>query len=375
MYKQVMMYNSWRDGMDVSVKHLVPQKLPPFVLQKASEAQQAAKAITQAAEVRSLRCSHSVVLFPACGSLPLAAIGLNVLPALSASSVGLWTIQQWCVLSCQARAQHSAVQAGDKPKEVHKRTLELEGSAEALGPAQKKRIVEGGAPSAAVAASARAEPAHEHPGQQNGLAGPHAGSAAAVQPNGREHSASAAASSSPAQPQARLASAAEMRAKEAGGAAGLGSADVKAEDQHTGPAGPHSMPAKQEALSGAVKQEAQTSWDTTPELCIDRIDGKTGQVSHCSAPRCDCGILSLYLVKLCAELDLVNPTLTSCMIRAWDIMHVGVLNFQMTAAGGRECSMCTRRHHDIEGALDCTSGCGHAEWLCSEAGIQSRAGG
>ena len=49
---QVMMYNSWRDGMDVSVKHLVPEKLPPFVLQKASEAQQAAKAITQAAEVR-----------------------------------------------------------------------------------------------------------------------------------------------------------------------------------------------------------------------------------------------------------------------------------------------------------------------------------
>ena len=44
--------------MDVSVKHLVPEKLPPFVLQKASEAQQAAKAITQAAEVNSLGCSH-----------------------------------------------------------------------------------------------------------------------------------------------------------------------------------------------------------------------------------------------------------------------------------------------------------------------------
>ena len=60
MRAQVMMYNSWRDGMDVSVKHLVPQKLPPFVLQKASEAQQAAKAITQAAEVCSLGCSRSL---------------------------------------------------------------------------------------------------------------------------------------------------------------------------------------------------------------------------------------------------------------------------------------------------------------------------
>ena len=54
------MYNSWRDGMDVSVKHLVPEKLPPFVLQKASEAQQAAKAITQAAEASLLGCSCSL---------------------------------------------------------------------------------------------------------------------------------------------------------------------------------------------------------------------------------------------------------------------------------------------------------------------------
>ena len=46
-----MMYNTYRDGMDVTVKHLVPDKLPRFVLQKASDAQQAAKAITEAAEV------------------------------------------------------------------------------------------------------------------------------------------------------------------------------------------------------------------------------------------------------------------------------------------------------------------------------------
>ena len=49
---QVMMYNTYRDGMDVTVKHLVPDKLPHFVLRKASDAQQAAKAITQAAEVK-----------------------------------------------------------------------------------------------------------------------------------------------------------------------------------------------------------------------------------------------------------------------------------------------------------------------------------
>ena len=45
------MYNTYREGMDVTVKHLVPDKLPQFVLQKASDAQQAAKAITEAAEV------------------------------------------------------------------------------------------------------------------------------------------------------------------------------------------------------------------------------------------------------------------------------------------------------------------------------------
>lgn len=48
---QVMVYNSYKDGMDVTVRHLVPEKLPAFVLQKASDAQQAAKAVTQAAEV------------------------------------------------------------------------------------------------------------------------------------------------------------------------------------------------------------------------------------------------------------------------------------------------------------------------------------
>ena len=190
------------------------------------------------------------------------------------------------------------MQAGDKPKEAHKRTLELEGSAKALGPAQKKRIVEGGAHSAAVAASTQAEPAHGHPGQQNGQAGPHAGSAAAAQPNGREHSASAPASSSPAQPQALSVSAAEMPPNEAGGAAGLGSADVKAEDQQAGPAGPQGVPAKQQVLSGAAKQGAQASREATPELCIDRIDGKTGQVSHCGASRCDRRILAM--VKLSA---------------------------------------------------------------------------
>ena len=46
-----MAYNSYRAGMDVTVKHLVPDKLPQFVRQKASDAQQAAKAITKAAEV------------------------------------------------------------------------------------------------------------------------------------------------------------------------------------------------------------------------------------------------------------------------------------------------------------------------------------
>ena len=55
---QVMSYNSYRAGMDVTVKHLVPDKLPQFVLQKASDAQQAAKAITKAAEVLIVPIGH-----------------------------------------------------------------------------------------------------------------------------------------------------------------------------------------------------------------------------------------------------------------------------------------------------------------------------
>jgi len=61
---QVMAYNSYRAGMDVTVKHLVPDKLPQFVLQKASDAQLAAKAITKAAEVLIIPIGH------ACASLP-----------------------------------------------------------------------------------------------------------------------------------------------------------------------------------------------------------------------------------------------------------------------------------------------------------------
>ena len=71
---QVMMYNTYRDGMDVTVKHLLPDKLAQFVLQKASDAQQAAKAITQAAEVllatRSFPPSREICSRLACMGLP-----------------------------------------------------------------------------------------------------------------------------------------------------------------------------------------------------------------------------------------------------------------------------------------------------------------
>ena len=231
----------------------------------------------------------------------------------------------------KARVQYAAAQAGAKPKEAHKRTLELEGSAEALGPAQKKRIVEGGASSAAAAASPQPEPAHGHPGQQNGLGSPHACPAAAAQPNGREHSASAAASSGPAQPQALAASVADMRPGGTSGAAGLGDPGVISADMRTGtqqaiPAGPHGVPAKQQPLGGAAKQGAQTSREATPELCIDRIDGKTGQVSRRSLPRRGRGILGLSLVKLCARLQLKNRTLTPRMTRGFKEHACGCLS-------------------------------------------------
>ena len=178
------------------------------------------------------------------------------------------------------------MQAGAKPTEAHKRTLELEGSAEALGPAQKKRIVEGSAPGTAAAANPQPEPAHSHPVQQNGLAGPHAHSSAAAQPNGAQHSASAAASSSRAQPEALSAIAAETRPGNAGMGAGLGSPgvsvpDMKAGSHQSSPAGPQGMPAKQQLLRGTAKQGAQMSREATPELRIDRIDGRSGQVSCC----------------------------------------------------------------------------------------------
>ena len=64
-----------------------------------------------------------------------------------------------------------ATQAGAKPTEAHKRTLELESPAAALGPAEKKRIIDGStAGTAAAAGILKHEPVSLSHAEQNGFA-------------------------------------------------------------------------------------------------------------------------------------------------------------------------------------------------------------
>ena len=194
------------------------------------------------------------------------------------------------------------MQAGAKPAEAHKRTLELESPAEALGPAEKKRIVESSAPGAAAAAvGVKAEPAGaaSH-GLQNGSGAHHArlamagGDAAAGQATKQEHNSSAKgpAADAAAQDGGQTAGCAgDVSMTDASGHPG---SNAESTAPHAGgksnSAAPNGATVKQEQQDGPGLEAAQHSRAATPELKIERLDPSTGQV------RSSHGCVSIYAV-------------------------------------------------------------------------------
>ena len=174
----------------------------------------------------------------------------------------------------------SALQAGDKPAEAHKRTLELESPAEALGPAEKKRIVESSTGSGAAAAvSVKAEHDSASAGQQNGF-GAHPASSAPAE-TGRE----AAAGQAMKQEEAVTGD-----AKSAGAGGDVSMTDASAKPgsdakslasqagNKQGGSAPNGVVVKQEQQDGSVLESSQQGRAATPELKIECLDARTGQV-------------------------------------------------------------------------------------------------
>lgn len=199
-------------------------------------------------------------------------------------------------LQCFADRITHAMQVGSRPTEAQKRTLELEAPAEALGPAEKKRIIDSVTSSTAVDSSLKQGlPSASH-AAQNGSAAQHAPSASSAgepkmegagQRQEQEKSAAAAPGFSAGVPQAEVKASAGPNAGSTEGDVGMSDAGAKAgsgaksngaqaqEQQSRGTA--NGMPAKQEQLPPS-KQQAERSREVTPELCLDHLDAKTGQV-------------------------------------------------------------------------------------------------
>ena len=168
------------------------------------------------------------------------------------------------------------MQAGGKPPEAHKRTLELEASSEALGPAQKKRILDSS--TAGAASSLKAEPASASHGQQNGV-GAHEGSLAemgegfaAGQVMKQEGSTLVEVS-----PAGEAAPAGALSADGAGDV-GLTEGSSAQAGNKQGGAAQEGIAARQEQQNGPFLSSAQHSRAATPELKIERLDASTGQV-------------------------------------------------------------------------------------------------
>ena len=183
------------------------------------------------------------------------------------------------------------VQAGAKPTAAQKRTLDLEAPAQALGPAEKRRILENSSALSAAAASVAPEPAVASHAAQNEVgapqihpAAPAATEAAAGVPE-QAGSAPAAPSVSASMSHADMDAAGKaqpthgsMSNADSSGAKGVGAAD----QQHQGSAIANSMSDKQKQQNGpagqTAQQAAQNSREATPELKLDQLDVKTDQV-------------------------------------------------------------------------------------------------
>ena len=173
----------------------------------------------------------------------------------------------------------SALQAGDKPAEAHKRTLELESPAEALGPAEKKRIVESSTGSGAAAAViVKAEHDSASAGQQNGF-GAHPASSAPAETD-REGTAGQAMKQEPVADDAKSADAGrDVSMTDASAKPGSDAKSLapQAGDKQ-GSLAPNGVPVKQEQQDQPVLHSSQQGRATMPELKIERLDARTGQV-------------------------------------------------------------------------------------------------
>jgi len=192
-------------------------------------------------------------------------------------------------LECQERLcmkrSWIGTQAGAKPTEAHKRTLELESPAEALGPAEKKRIIDGstaGIAGTAAAGILKSEAVSLSHAEQNGFAAQQGSSAPPAAAEPEQESASGRAIKQ--EDSAELAGAesagheSDVSMSQAAGAESSGAKSFPTAGSKQSNAAHNSVSLKQEQQDGAGASSAQQSREATPELKIERLDGRTGQV-------------------------------------------------------------------------------------------------
>ena len=171
------------------------------------------------------------------------------------------------------------MQAGDKPAAAHKRTLELESPAEALGPAEKKRIVESSTGSGAAAAvSVKAEHDSTSAGQQNGF-GAHQASSAPAETAGEAAAGQAVKQEAVADDTKSAGAGGDVSMTDASAKSGSDakSSALQAGDKQSS-AAPNGVTVKQAQQNGPGLQNPQQGRAATPELKIERLDASTGQV-------------------------------------------------------------------------------------------------
>jgi hypothetical protein len=165
--------------------------------------------------------------------------------------------------------------------------LDLEASAQALGPAEKRRILEKSSAPSAAAASLTLEPAVASHAAQNGVgaskihpATPAASETAAGVP---EQAGSAAAALGVSASMSHADTDAAGTAQPTHGSisnadSSSAKGDYAADEQQQGSAIDNSMSDKQKQQNEPAGQSAQNTREATPELTVDGLEVKTDQV-------------------------------------------------------------------------------------------------
>ena len=222
-----------------------------------------------------------------CGLLSAEPLLLHTFPLLRVCDrIALPVNGDLHALDCEERlcmkCSWIATQAGAKPTEAHKRTLELESPAAALGPAEKKRIIDGSTAGTAAAGVLKHEPVSLSHAEQNGVAAQQRSSAppAAAEPKQESPSGQAIKQKESAEPAGAQSAGHEgdVSMSKAGGAESLGAKSFPTAGSKQSSAAPNGVSLKQEQQDGAGANSAQQSREATPELKLERLDGRTGQV-------------------------------------------------------------------------------------------------